>query len=98
MVLNGKVKVKGMILLAPWLPDLVALEPMLPILQAEGVKAYLICGDKDTDCFESTNRLAESLKANDVSFRYHVVSGMGHWYPSDFDLLLGEARSFILDR
>jgi hypothetical protein len=98
MVLNGKVKVKGLILLAPWLPDLVALEPMLPILRTEGVKAYLICGDKDPDCFESTNRLAESLKANDVSFCYRVVSGIGHWYPSDFDLLLGEARSFILDR
>ena len=98
MILNGKIKVKGMILVAPWLPDLVALEPLLPILQSEGVRAYLICGNKDLDCFDSTNRLAESLKANKVPFRYHIVKGLGHCYPVDLDEELARARSFILDR
>ena len=98
MILNGGVKVKGMILLAPWLPDLDSLEPLLPTLRAEGVRAYLICGNQDPDCFDSTNRLAESLKANKVPFRYCVVNGMGHWYPSDFDQQLGKARSFILNK
>jgi pimeloyl-ACP methyl ester carboxylesterase len=98
LILKGSVKVRGVILLAPWLPDLVALEPMLPVLQSEGTKAYLICGDKDTDCFDSSNRLAESMETNDVPFRYCVVNGMGHCYPSDFDQQLRKARSFILHK
>ena len=98
LLLSGMVKARGVILLAPWLPDLVALEPMFPILRDAGTKVYLICGDQDRDCYDSTNRLAESLSVNEVPFRYLVVNGMGHHYPSDFNEQLGKARSFIMDR
>jgi predicted esterase len=96
-VLKGRVRIKGVILLGPWLPDLESLEPLIPSLRKAGVKFYLICGDRDKDCFASTNRLAELLELNDVPFIYRVVEGMGHQYPKDFDEYLAQARSFILD-
>lgn len=97
MLLKGMVKAKGAILIGPWLPDLVAMEPLIPRLRDEGVKVYMICGDQDKDCYDSTNRLAELLLENGVPFRYRVVSGMGHCYPSDFECDLADARSFILE-
>jgi len=48
LLLSGMVKARGVILLAPWLPDLVALEPILPILHDAGTKVCLICGDQGT--------------------------------------------------
>ncbi len=98
LLLKGKVRAKGIILLGPWLPDLVAMEPMIPNLRSTGVKVYLICGDKDKDCYDSTNGLAELLEASEVPFRYRIVSGMGHCYPVDFDEELSKARSFIFGR
>ena len=96
MLLNGKFRANGIILLGPWLPDLVAMEPMIPDLRSAGVKVYLICGDQDKDCYDSTNRFAELLEACEVPFRYRIVSGMGHCYPTDFHEELSKARSFIL--
>jgi predicted esterase len=96
-LLKGVVEMRGVILLGPWLPDLESLEPLMPSLQNTGVKFYLICGDQDKDCFDSTNRLAELLESSEVPFIYRIVKGMGHQYPRNFDEYLAEARSFILD-
>ncbi len=96
MLLKGKVRAKGIILLGPFLPDLVAMGPMIPDLRSAGVKVYLICGDDDKDCYGYTNGLAALLEASEVPFRYRIVSGMGHCYPADFDEELSKARSFIL--
>jgi hypothetical protein len=95
-VVKGVIQAKGLILVGPWLPDIPALEPMLPNLAKAGVRTYLICGDRDRDCYDSTNRLAEMLGRDGVTFHYQVVKGMGHHYPDDFDEELGKARSFIL--
>ena len=96
-VLKGTVQAKGIILVGPWLPDMVALEPMLTNLVRNRVKVYLICGDQDRDCFDSSNKLAEIMSRECVQFRYRMVRGMGHQYPDDFDEELGKACSFILD-
>ena len=81
LLLKGMIKAKGAILLGPWLPDIVSSEPLITRLREAKVKVYLICGDKDKDCFASTNRLAELLERNGVSFRYRIVEGMGHSFP-----------------
>jgi predicted esterase len=97
MLLKDAVKAKGIILVGPWLPDLISLEPLIPKLREAKVRAYLVCGDRDRDCFDSTNRLAELLGENGVSFRYRVVVGMGHCYPTDFEDDLARATSYILE-
>jgi pimeloyl-ACP methyl ester carboxylesterase len=96
-ILKRKVKAKGIILLGPWLPDLVSLEPLIPNLRSAGVRVYLMCGDHDEDCFDSSNRLAELLEENGVSFQHRVVAGMGHSFPPDFEEYLAKARTFILE-
>jgi hypothetical protein len=97
MLLKGMIRPKGLILLGPWLPDLVSLEALIPRLQGQKVRIYLICGDCDQDCFDTTNKLATLLDRSGLSFRYRVVEGMGHHYPSDFEDYLAEAMSYILE-
>ena len=97
LLLKRMVRANGAILLGPWLPDLVSLEPMIPNLREDRVKVYLMCGDQDQDCYDSTNRLADLLRENGVPFIYQVFKGMGHGYPPDLDLQLGKAVPFILD-
>lgn len=96
-LLKGNVAMQGIILVGPWLPDLESLEPLMPSLRGSGVRFYLICGDQDEDCLDSTNRLAELLELNQVPFIYRTVKGMGHQYPDDFQGYLAQARYFILD-
>ena len=86
LLLKRMVRANGAILLGPWLPDLVSLEPMIPNLREDRVKVYLMCGDQDQDCYDSTNRLADLLRENGVPYIYQVFKGMGHRYPPDLDL------------
>ena len=96
-MLKRRVRAKGIILLGPWIPDLVYLEPMIPNLRSDRVRVCLICGTQDEDCFDSSNRLAKLLEENGVSFQYRVVAGMGHSFPPDFEEYLARARTFILE-
>ena len=96
-ILKSKVKAKGIILLGPWLTDLVSLEPMIPKLRSARVRVYLMCGDHDEDCFDSTNRLAGLLEKDGISFQYSVLAGMGHTFPPHFEEHLERARAFILE-
>jgi poly(3-hydroxybutyrate) depolymerase len=68
MLFKDRVKARGVILVSPWLPDLEALEQTICDLRSAEVKVYLICGDQDKDCFESTNRLADLFRSNDMPF------------------------------
>ena len=50
-VLSGAVAPKGLILVAPWLPELEEWTEDLSALKAAGTSVYICCGDPDEDCF-----------------------------------------------
>ena len=95
-VLTGAVEARGLILNGCWLPELKEWEPMFGILKEKGIKVYIICGDKDEISLESTLQLAELLKEKGIEYILHIVDGMGHSYPDNFERYLEEAISFIL--
>ncbi|MDQ0271359.1 alpha/beta hydrolase [Cytobacillus purgationiresistens] len=94
-VVDEEVKVKGMILVAPWLPDLDEYAPKLAHLKANGTKVYVICGDKDDDCYECSLQLISLLKENEVECQSSIITGLLHDFPVDYKEKLNEAVAFV---
>ena len=95
-VLTGAIEVRGLILNGCWLPELKEWEPMFATLKEKGIKFYIICGDKDEISLDSTLQLTELLKENGIEYILHIIDGMGHAYPENFERYIEEAINFIM--
>ncbi|MRG85861.1 alpha/beta hydrolase [Salinibacillus xinjiangensis] len=96
-VLTESMPVTGLILVAPWFPDLKEWQHLLSKLKDQQTKVYVICGEQDVDCLEGTNQFVELLKLNGVNHTYKLISGLDHEYPEHFEDLLSEGVEFILN-
>lgn len=87
-VLDQRISVKGLIFVAPWLPDLQQWENQLHVLKERNVRVNLICGNQDEDCFGGSSRFAEMLQTCGVSYDFEIVEGLDHDYPEHFTVYL----------
>lgn len=94
-VLSGAVAPKGLILVAPWLPELEEWTEDLSALKAAGTRVYICCGDADEDCFEGSEQLFELLDEAGVEVDFKLCPDLDHDYPENFDRLLKEAIDFV---
>ena len=92
---SGAVAPKGIILMAPWLPELEEWTEDLSKLKEAGTAVYLCCGDADEDCFEETEALFEILDENGIDVDFKLVPDLDHDYPENFDKILKDAVSFV---
>jgi len=94
-ILKGIIPVKGFILVAPWLPEINEWAPLLDKIREKGIKGYVVCGDKDDDCYECTRRLTNLLGSKKISYELKIFKGLDHDYPDNFNEILPKAIEFI---
>ncbi|MBA7547078.1 hypothetical protein ES705_39480 [subsurface metagenome] len=94
-ILKGIIQVKGFILVAPWLPEIDELAPLLDKIKEKGIKGYVVCGDKDDDCYECTRRFIDLLSSKKISYELKIFKGLNHDYPDNFNEILPKAIEFI---
>jgi predicted esterase len=95
-ILNDKISVKGFIFVGPWLPEIDEWEELLNKLKEKGVKGYVICGDKDEDCFECTQKFVSLLEEKNIAHIFKSVKDMDHDYPENFEEILKDAVEYII--
>jgi len=94
-ILKDIIQVKGFILAAPWLPEIDEWAPLLNKIREKGIKGYVVCGDKDDDCYECTRRFTDLLNSKKISHKLRIFKGLDHEYPDNFDEILQKAIVFI---
>lgn len=94
-LLLDKIDAKGFIFVAPWLPEVQSWDMLFEKLQGRGIKFYIVCGEKDEDCYESTIDFVETLNAYEIDHMYRAVEDLDHDYPVNFDEIIKEAVKFI---
>lgn len=94
-LLLDKIDCKGFVFVAPWLPEIQSWDILFEKLKGRGLKFYIVCGEDDEDCFESTNDFIETLDAYEIDHMYRVVENLDHDYPVNFEEILKEAVDFI---
>lgn len=95
-ILKDIIQVKGFILVAPWLPEIDEWAPLLYRIRGKGIKGYVVCGDKDDDCYECTRRFTDLLSSKKISHEIKILKGLDHDYPDNFNEILPKAIDFIL--
>ena len=84
-VLKGEIEPFGLILIAPWLPEL---DDWMEMLRSHGrmrLRCWIICGDQDNDCLEGAKRLFSILEESGVNAHLKIIEGLDHDFPVDFD-------------
>jgi predicted esterase len=98
LAMSGAVPARGFIAIAPGGPRIDEPDKLLPLVQAsrdKGLRGYLIVGDQDAACYEPTLRLAAFLKEQNIAYELETHTGVGHWFPPDFDVSLRRALEFV---
>jgi len=90
-ILKDIIQVKGFILIAPWLPEIDKRASLLDKIREKGIKGYVICGDKDYDCYECTRRFTDLLSSKKISHELKIIKGLDHDYPDNFNEILPKA-------
>lgn len=85
----------GLILVAPWLPDLSIVHSQISILKDNEIPLYIICGDQDEDCLECTEAFVTLLEKNCIPYSYKKIAGLSHDYPVLFEKELKEGLRYI---
>lgn len=94
-ILQQDINVDGFVFMAPWLPEIEEWDELLRVLQDKHIKGYIVCGDQDEDCFESTQQFVQLLREKNIEHKYKVVPDLDHDYPINFEELLKEAIEYI---
>ena len=95
-ILKDMIQVKGFILVASWLPEIDKWAPLLDKIRKKGIKGYIVCGDKDDDCYECTRKFIDLLSSKKISYELKICKGLDHDYPDNFNEILPKAIEFIL--
>lgn len=86
---------KGLILIAPWLPELQEWEAKIEVLKNKKITVYIVCGDEDDDAFEDSKKLAQFLKKYQVKSYFHKIENLKHDYPNNFSEVIEKGIKFI---
>jgi predicted esterase len=84
-VLKGDAVPRGLILVAPWLPELDQWAEEVQSIGNKGIRWWILCGDQDHDCLEGSKKLGSILRLAGVHAHLEIVEGLDHDFPVDFE-------------
>lgn len=87
-LMKGTLEADAVILVAPWAPWLEDHISDFGHLADKGISVTLICGSEDEDCLEHSETLADILEEEGIDYTYHLIEGLDHAFPEDFETYL----------
>ncbi len=88
-LLTRRIRPKAFILVGPWIPEIAQWGSLMDNLD-KGIKGFIICGDKDEDCFELAKKSFNMLSQREISTHLEVIPGLDHDFPRNFPEILDE--------
>ena len=96
LALSGKIKPKGLILIAPFLNDADNMISYLKTRAKDDLRAYIIATEHDTYCRDIGQRLAELLPQYGIPCKFEVYPDLEHSFPPAFAQKLPQALDFVM--
>ena len=82
------------IAVVPPIDDVLFFIPLLKNGIRKGAKGYILAGEKD-NFIKNTEDLCSEMEKAGLPYKLTVVKGLGHGFPSDFDVYLDEALDYL---
>ena len=95
MALHGYIKVRGFILVAPYLPYEYVEAPTMDVVNAGKLRGYVIAGEQDQPLYEFAQLFAARLRIRNIPCELVIYPNLGHDYPPDFETALLRGLEFI---
>lgn len=95
LVLSGKIKAQGLILVNPFLQDITAIMPFLKNNNLNGLRVYLVAGQRDQYCLGIAQQLNTLLPKYGISCFLDVYVDLDHSFPKDFEHKLPYALMYV---
>jgi predicted esterase len=95
LALTGTVRVRGLILVGPFLADVQELVPLMEAHSPQGLRAYLVAGQRDQYCLGVAQRLATLFPQHGVACELDVYPDIEHSFPLDFESRLPHALEYV---
>ncbi|MCI0393877.1 MAG: alpha/beta fold hydrolase [Chloroflexi bacterium] len=96
LALSGTIQVRGLVLVAPFLPDP---KNMIPHLEARkygtDLRVYLAASEQDEYCLDVARQLADFLPRYEVACQLEVFSDLGHSFPVQLEQNLPQVLAFV---
>jgi predicted esterase len=96
LVLSQAIQARGLILVGPFLPDITKVIPLLERHVPQGLRVYLVAGQRDQYCYGIAHQLATLLPKYGAVCKVDNYPDLEHSFPADFEEKLPDALSFIL--
>jgi predicted esterase len=99
LALSGTIEARGFMAVGPGGPYMREPDkwvPLIEVSQGRGLRGYMVVGEQDIFCYESTQALAAMLRSRDIPCELEVHPNLGHDFPSEFQQSLTRALEFIL--
>jgi predicted esterase len=96
--LGGMIRVRGLVLVGPFL---VNVNNLLPPLDRHGpydLRTYIVAGARDEYCHGVAQQLADLLPKYGIECRLEVYTDLEHQFPLDFEAKLPEALDYVMSR
>lgn len=101
MALDGKIPARGFILVGPGGPFMDSLEnwsPLIDAAQGRDLRGLIVMGEADKTIPQNNIRiLVDQLNQSGIKTNLRTYPGLKHEYPDNFEEVLKEAVSFIMD-
>ena len=94
-MLHSVVKARGLILVAPFLPNVESLLPALDSGQGQGLRAHMVASDDDVYCLEVAHKLADLLPRYGIDCRLETYPKLGHSFPPPFESRVPAALEYV---
>jgi predicted esterase len=96
LVLGGAIQARGLILVGPFLQDPNNLIPVLEKREPDGLRVYLVAGQRDMYCHGIAQQLAKLLPKYGIACKLDDYPDLEHSFPVDFEKKLPEALDFVI--
>ena len=99
LALSGTIEARGFMAVGPGGPYMREPDkwvPLIEVSQGRGLRGYMVVGEQDIFCYESTQALAAMLRSRDIPCELEVHPNLGHDFPPEFQQSLTRALEFIL--
>jgi predicted esterase len=96
LALSSTIKVCGLILVGPFLTDVKDLIPLMEAHPPQGLRAFLVAGQRDQYCLGVAQRLATLLPQHGIVCELDVYPDLEHSFPPEFESRLPYALEYVL--
>jgi predicted esterase len=96
-VMKEDVTPGGLILVAPWLPELDRWEKEIKSIGEKKIRFWILCGDQDRDCLDGARKLGYILKKAGAQVHLDIIQDLDHDFPEDFEARLSKALKELQD-